>query len=162
MVSPIARYHQKQLDIHDFISTHTGTASQLVDILNKASLSYSHSLLSKYDSTLNRANKRTIVKVGIGKPAKHHIYGNIFYNYLHSVLVNPKVTFSDLLSDTPYIDLFDTQHHTTLVTSIYLNSISNVSIESMTESDIDFSQYIISYHNEANSLDYQMCVTIYK
>ena len=162
MVSPIEKYHQRQLIIHDFISAHTGTASQLIDILNKASLSYSHSLLSEYDSTLDRADKRTIVKVSVGKAVNDRKYGNVFYSYLSSTSIKPKVCISDLISDTPSISIYDTQHHTSLVTSIDFDSITNLAIKSMTESDIDFSQYIISYHNETNSLDYMIDITIYK
>lgn len=162
MVSPIENYYNRQLIIHDFVSTHTGNTASLIDILNQAGQSYSHSLLSKYDSTLDRANKRSIVDIHVGKAANHRKYGNIFYNYLSSILINPKVCFSDLLTDTPSISIYDTQHLTSLVASIYFDNISNVSIKSMIDSDIDFNQYVIGYHNEANSLDYQMYVTIYK
>lgn len=158
MVSPIEKYHQRQLDIYDFISAHTGTASQLIDILNKASLSYSHSLLSEYDSTLDRANKRTIVKVSTGKA----INNRTFQMYLSSVVINPKVTLTNLNTNTPSISVYDTQHMTQHIVSIHLDSISNLAIQSMTDSDIAFEQYTITYTNTINSLDYMIDITIYK
>lgn len=163
LMNPIEKHNLIQFEIANFIESHTGTtASQLVNILNKAATSYYNALLNKADSTQHRPIKRTIIEVSVGKAANDHKYGNVFYSYLSSTSINPKVCISDLISDTPSISVYDTQHHTSPITSIYLDSISNLAIKSMTESDIDFSQYIISYHNEANSLDYQMCVTIYK
>ena len=170
VMNPIEKYNMMQFDIYDYITTHEGVKGELVDILNKAGTSFSYSflnecdsLLSKTDTTESRPVKRTVVTVSIGKTVNHRRYGNIFYSYLSSVIVNPHIVFRNLnTNDEPLIDIFDKQHRTSLVTSIYLDSVSNVSVESMTAADADFEKYTITYHNSINNLDYKISIVINK
>ena len=170
VMTPIENYHLRQLEIYDYITNHEGVKGKLVDIINKAGTSFSYSFLNECDSLLNKTDiaesrliKRTVVTVSIGKTANHRRYGNIFYAYLSSVLVNPHIVFRNLnTTDEPSIDIFDKQYRTSLVTSIYLDSISNVSVESMIATDADFEEHIITYHSNLNNLDYRITIVIDK
>lgn len=152
--TPIEKYHMMQFDIHDYITTHEGVKGELVNILNKAGTSFFNSLLNKADPTESRPVKRVKLTINIGVAMRN----NVFKSYLGSIAENPKIAFSDLDTDSPFISISGSKHS---ITSFGLDIISDIKIESETIIE-RFDRYTITYHNNLNNLDYRMTIVIDK